>query len=293
MKIAIYGRPTNIELAICLKELIEKAYELEFELVVWEPLWDFLKSSVTGLTKIPETFISNAELPGQIDYLISLGGDGTILDTVTLVEDSEIPVLGVNVGRLGFLADTQVEQLSRALEALHSGHFVLEKRSLLKLESDNGLFGKHNYALNELTLHKRDTSNMMIVHAFLNGEFLNSYWADGLIMATPTGSTGYSLSCGGPIIVPQSESFLLAPIAPHNLNVRPILVPDNSVVSFEIEGRSPFYLASLDSRSISIDSKIQLAARKEDFKFNMVKLHGQNFLDTLRRKLMWGSDIRN
>ena len=185
------------------------------------------------------------------------------------------------------------EQIPDAIINIFKGNYSLDKRSLLRLESNSPLFGDVNYALNELTIHKKDSSSMIIINTFLNGEYLNSYWADGLIIATPTGSTGYSLSCGGPIIVPHSENFVLTPIAPHNLNVRPIIVSDKHVISLEVEGRSQYFLASLDSRSVTIDSHIQLAVRKEDFTMNLIRIGDENFLSTLRTKLKWGLDSRN
>ena len=173
------------------------------------------------------------------------------------------------------------------------GHYSLDTRALLRLETSNSIFESTNYALNEFTLHKKDSSSMITIHAYLNGEYLNSYWADGLIIATPTGSTGYSLSCGGPIIVPRSGNFVITPIAPHNLNVRPIIVSDESVISLEVEGRGRHFLANLDSRSVTIDSSVQLAVRKETFSINLLRLNNENFLSTLRGKLMWGLDSRN
>ena len=216
-----------------------------------------------------------------------------MLDTISLVRDSGIPIVGINTGRLGFLAGISKDAIGSCLDSLIQGRYDLDQRSLIRLETNRSLFGEVNYALNEITIHKKDSSSMIIIHTYLNGEYLNSYWADGLIIATPTGSTGYSLSCGGPIIVPQSENFVITPIAPHNLNVRPIVVSDKYVISLEVEGRSQYFLASLDSRSVTIDSSIQLAARKEDFMAKIVRLHDQNFLVTLRDKLMWGLDARN
>jgi NAD+ kinase len=202
-------------------------------------------------------------------------------------------VLGINTGRLGFLANVSGDKIKDAVDAIFGERYSIDKRSLIRLETNRALFGDTNYALNEITIHKKDSSSMIIIHTYLNGEYLNSYWADGLIIATPTGSTGYSLSCGGPIIAPQSENFVITPIAPHNLNVRPIVVSDKYVLSLQVAGRSQYFLASLDSRSVTIDSGIELAARKEEFGMNIVRLDGENFLSTLRNKLMWGLDVRN
>lgn len=228
----------------------------------------------------------------KADFLICVGGDGTILDTLSIVQDSEVPVLALNTGRLGFLADVQLDDLSLAIDDLERGNYGIEKRSLLYLESSHPVFD-YNFALNDFVIHKKETSSMIVVHAYLNGEFLNSYWSDGLIISTPTGSTGYSLSCGGPIIFPKSDSMVITPIAPHNLNVRPVVVSDDVVISFEIEVRASSYMASLDSRSQSISGEVNMAIRKADHSLNLVRLSNIHFLDTLRNKLHWGFDKRN
>ena len=226
------------------------------------------------------------------DVLICVGGDGTILDTLSIVRDTGVPILALNTGRLGFLADVQLENLQHALDDIEKGNYNIEQRSLLQLDSSHPLFD-YNFALNDFVIHKKETSSMIVVHAYLNGEFLNSYWSDGLIISTPTGSTGYSLSCGGPIIFPKSDSFVITPIAPHNLNVRPVVVSDDVVISFEIEGRASSYLASMDARSQSISGEVNMAIRKADHKLNLLRLSNIHFLDTLRSKLHWGFDRRN
>lgn len=228
----------------------------------------------------------------NLDFLISVGGDGTILSAVEITGDSQVPIIGVNTGRLGFLANVSTDGFIKAFNELKSGSYSIDKRTLLQLESNTDLF-RFNYGLNDFVLHKKETSSMITVHAFLNGEPLNSYWADGLIIATPTGSSGYSLSCGGPILFPKSSSLVVTPIAPHNLNVRPIIIPDDQVLSFEIEGRSSQFLASLDSRSVTIDQTVQIAIRKADFGINLVRFEGDTFLKTLRNKMLWGMDNRN
>ncbi len=226
------------------------------------------------------------------DVLICVGGDGTILDTLSIVRDTGVPILALNTGRLGFLADVQLENLQHALDDIEKGNYSIEQRSLLQLDSSHPLFD-YNFALNDFVIHKKETSSMIVVHTYLNGEFLNSYWSDGLIISTPTGSTGYSLSCGGPIIFPKSDSFVITPIAPHNLNVRPVVVSDDVVISFEIEGRASSYLASMDARSQSISGEVNMAIRKADHKLNLLRLSNIHFLDTLRSKLHWGFDRRN
>jgi NAD+ kinase len=292
MRVAIYARQVDSESLSYVKIMFDELFKHECTPVIYQPFYNQVKTLFPENASY-ELFSSGEEIRGSVEFLFSIGGDGTILDTLALVQNSGIPVLGINIGRLGFLSSISKEEISTAIEKIVKGHYALDKRSLLRLESNRSLFGDVNYALNELTIHKKDSSSMIIINTYLNGEYLNSYWADGLIISTPTGSTGYSLSCGGPIIVPHSENFVLTPIAPHNLNVRPIIVSDKHVISLEVEGRSQYFLASLDSRSVTIDSSIQLAVRKEDFCMNLVRIGNENFLSTLRTKLKWGLDTRN
>lgn len=292
MNIAIYGRPVNISQIALAESVIETLEKSACKLLIHEAYFQFLKRHISTI-KNYELFSSYKDLQQNIDFLFSIGGDGTLLDTVTLVKDSKIPIVGINAGRLGFLSSISKENLVNAVESLQKGHYSLDARTLLKLESNHPLFGDENVALNDFTLHKLESSSMITIHAYLNGEYLNSYWADGIIIATPTGSTGYSLSCGGPIIVPQSESFVITPIAPHNLNVRPIVVSDKNVISLEVEGRSQHYMATLDSRSAPIEPGFQLALKKEEYCINLIRLNNENFLNTLRSKLNWGLDKRN
>jgi NAD+ kinase len=292
MNIAIYGRPVNnnqLELAENMLTLIRNT---GCRISIHEPYLQFLDSHKLDITGC-DSFTSHNDLLADTDFLFSIGGDGTLLDTVFLVKDSNIPVVGINAGRLGFLSSISRENLENAINSLAKGHYSLDARTLLRLESNHPIFQEENIALNEFTLHKKDTSSMITIHTYLNGEYLNSYWADGIMISTPTGSTGYSLSCGGPIIVPQSETFVITPIAPHNLNVRPIVVSDKNVISLEVEGRSQHFMATLDSRSVTIDSGYQLAVRKENYTINLVRLSNENFLNTLRKKLNWGLDTRN
>jgi NAD+ kinase len=238
-------------------------------------------------------FYNSAQLTNDIDILISLGGDGTMLDAVTLVKQKNIPILGINFGRLGFLASISRNELSIAVDALVNRTFLIEKRTLIHLDSNEPLFGETPFGLNEFAIHKRDISPMVKIHTYLNGEFLNTYWADGLIVSTPTGSTGYNMSCNGPIVFPESSSFVITPVAPHNLNVRSIVVPDSNVISFEVEGRADQFICALDARREIVSKTIQLAVRKENFYVNLARLNENNFLSTLRTKLTWGLDKRN
>lgn len=229
----------------------------------------------------------------KFDYVITLGGDGTILNAVAEVRDSNTPILGINLGRLGFLASIEKTKIHETIKLLKEGRYTYSERTLLQVESNHPVFGDIPYALNDCTFLKRDTSSMIVIHTYINGAYLNSYWADGLIISTPTGSTGYSLSCGGPIIFPNSGNFVITPVAPHNLNVRPIVISDNSVISFEVEGRAENFLCTLDARFETITSDYQLAVRKCDFNIKLIQLHGRNFMHTIREKLTWGIDSRN
>ncbi len=292
MRIAIYSRGIENNQMQDIDLLLNALDEFGAEPIFYQDFFNQFYSAVT-IKGNYSTFNSSADMDQSIDCIISLGGDGTLLDTVTLVKDSGIPVLGINYGRLGFLANIGKEDLHSALEALVQRKYVLDKRTLLHLDADVDLFGNTPYALNEFSLHKKDTSPMIKIHTYLNGEFLNTYWADGIIVATPTGSTGYSLSCNGPVIFPDSASFVITPVAPHNLNIRPIVVPDNTVVSFEVEGRTDGFLVTLDSRRALVQKEIQLAIKKETFGINLIRLNENNFLQTLRNKLSWGLDKRN
>ena len=236
----------------------------------------------------PEDFLTH-----KVNYVVSLGGDGTLLDILGYVKNTQIPVMGINLGRLGFLSNIPKENATEALDCLVKGMYRIEKRSMLELKSDVEIFENLPFALNDFTIHKRDTGSMITIDTYLNGEYFNTYWADGIIVSTPTGSTAYSLSCGGPIIFPDSNNFVITPVAPHNLNIRPVVVSDSTVVSFRVEGRGNNYLVSLDSRYKIIDYSKEIAVQKAPFSLNLVKLNNQNFINTLREKLIWGLDNRN
>ena len=272
--------------------LLEELHEHKVQPVFFQDFFNQFYSAVKIKGKYT-TFNSAADLDDDIDCMISLGGDGTLLDTVTLVQNKGIPVLGINYGRLGFLANIGKEEIRSAIRALVQGTYVTEKRTLIHLDADIPIFNGMPYALNEFTLQKKDSSSMIKIHTYLNGEFLNTYWADGLIVATPTGSTGYSLSCNGPIVFPESGSLVITPVAPHNLNIRPIVIPDNNIISFEVEGRTDSFICTLDSRRVVVPKEAQLAVKKETFGINLIRLNENNFLQTLRSKLSWGLDKRN
>lgn len=291
MRIAILGKPFSDTITPFIQALFDELRRRDASLVVVEHFKQYLSNTI-DLPPALETFSRGDKLAG-VDMVLSIGGDGTLLDTVTYIGAQQIPILGINTGRLGFLATVPYDSINIALDAIYKGHYSLDDRALIRVDSDQDIFDGINFGLNEFSVLKRDTSSMIVVHTYIDGEYLNSYWADGLVVATPTGSTGYSLSCGGPLVLPQTNNFVISPVCPHNLNVRPMIVSDRSVISFEIEGRSSSFLASLDSRAVPVDLTVQLAVRRENFVARLVKLHHVNFLSTLRSKLNWGIDKRN
>jgi NAD+ kinase len=291
MTIAVYARNTKDNFSIYLEQLIALAEIEKFKIVVFKPYLEYLnKDSDKPFTL--NTFSNSEELIAKADFVISLGGDGTMLETLEYVRRSGIPVLGVNTGRLGFLATVYKEDFAKAIQLLTKEKFTLDKRELIELDKTT-CFNEVNYALNEFTIHKKESSAMINIDTYVDGIFLNSYFADGLIVSTPTGSTAYSLSCGGPIMVPDSDNFIITPIAPHNLNVRPIVISNNKTLSFKVSGRSDSFNVSLDSRSQTIKNLSELIIKKADFRFNMINLEGQHFFETLRNKLLWGIDKRH
>ena len=291
MKVALHGLALKPENFLKVKSLFSALAKFKFEIFVTKQfekqLQPFPAFNSQYLT------LENKNEMSRMDFIISIGGDGTLLDAICQIGSLEIPILGLNTGRLGFLATVTADSIESSIQHLAERNFQIESRSLIRLESSKALFGRHNFALNEFTIHKRDTSSMITVHTYIDGEYLNSYWADGLIVATPTGSTGYSLSCGGPLISPEAKNLVITPVSPHNLNVRPIIVSDEREISFTIEGRSEKFLISLDSRSTSISSEVKITVKKEAFSAKLIKLPNYHFFDTLRQKLNWGFDMRN
>lgn len=292
MKVAIYGR----SLVDLYKEDIIKLFKIladkSVDVSIYHKFKKDLRPFIEHIDKYP-SFSNRSELQKNIDFFISIGGDGTILDTVTLVKDSKIPILGINTGRLGFLSNTQTDEVAYAVDCLLNNHFKAERRTLLEVNTTSNVFNDENIALNELSIVKRDTSSMITINTYMDGAYLNSYWGDGLIISTATGSTAYSLSCGGPIIMPGTGNIVITPIAPHNLNVRPIIISDSSVLTITIESRADQCLIALDSRSkiMSVADKIQL--KKADYELLIVQLPNQSFISSLRNKLNWGLDRRN
>jgi NAD+ kinase len=292
LKVAIYSRVLDSTQQKDIQLFFDELDKEQIIPVVYEPYLKTINPHIS-LPSTTLTFSGTDDLNEEIDFFISLGGDGTLLDTVTLVRSKRIPVVGINFGRLGFLAGIGRDEMTTAIKALARRSYIIDRRTLIHLDSNIPLFNEVPYGLNEFAIHKRDTAPMVKIHTYLNGELLNTYWADGLILATPTGSTGYSLSLGGPVVFPESSSFVLTPIAPHNLNVRPIIIPDSTIVSFEVESRSDDIICALDSRREIVNKNVLLAVRRENFMMNLVRLNENNFLQTLRNKLSWGLDRRN
>lgn len=290
MRIAIHGRKINKESYPYVSSIFEALKQRNVEITVSKAFVTQCKSS--GINFGNYSIYSRKDLESA-QYIFSLGGDGTLLETVTHVGSLEIPILGINLGRLGFLATISKTNIPEALDLFFDKKFTFDERILIHLESEKEIFGDQDFALNEVAVIKRDTSSMIIVNCSINGEYVNTYWADGLMVSTPTGSTGYSLSCGGPLVLPQSDNFIITPISPHNLNVRPLIVSGSSIITLEINGDGRKFLTSLDSRSYTLNNKVKLTLRRESFKTKLIKLEGYHFFDTLRNKLNWGHDIRN
>lgn len=292
MKVAVYGIEFQSSVIPYVEQLFKLLKERRVELWVYKRFDTFLSSSVTpGAWHV---FDNKDELPKDIDFMLSLGGDGTMLSAVSIIRNSEIPITGINLGRLGFLASINKNDIATALDRLLEGDYGIEKRTLLSVKAEGkNLFNGDSFALNDITVLKRRSSAMITTSVYLNGELLNAYWADGIIIATPTGSTAYSLSCGGPIILPDSNNFVITPISPHNLNVRPLVISDRDVLTLEIESRSNEFLLSCDSKTTDLHTDTKLTVAKADFLVNLIRLKDENFLSTLRQKLLWGIDSRN
>lgn len=290
MIIAIYSRGLTAEQRPALDQLIGCLRMHPIKIWVFHALVE----QYPGLKQEDiSVFGGYRDLPVETKVLISLGGDGTILDAVTIVRNKNIPILGINLGRLGFLASINSNEIAKAVDAIFHDAFAVDKRSLLHIEGTREIFGDIPFGLNDFAILKQDIAPMINIHTYLNGELLNTYWSDGLIVATPTGSTAYNLSCNGPLVFPHTSSFVITPIAPHQLNVRPIIIPDSSIISFEVESRSNTFICSLDARREIVRKEVQIAVRREDFQVGIIRLEDSTFLSTLRSKLDWGVDKRN
>jgi NAD+ kinase len=291
MRIALFGTTFNEAKAVYVQHLINKLEQENVDLII-ESQFSELLSDIKFKNEY-STFDTPQELKENADIILSIGGDGTLLATITLVRDSGIPILGINTGTLGFISSVSTDQIEYAINHLLKGDYTIKNRTLLQLNSENNLFGDTNFALNEVTVLKKDTSSMIRVHAYLDDEFINTYWADGLIISSPTGSTGYSLSCGGPIVLPGTNNFIITPIAPHNLNVRPIIVSDKSKITLKVSEKDELALVALDSRSRAIGPGLELTIKKAQYKVKLIQFEKQSFISTIREKLMWGKDKRN
>ncbi len=293
MKFVIHGRTFKPESTGNIQEIFDVLNQNNIEFQISDSFEEILIASDINL-HLHKTFFNNTEI-FDADIALSLGGDGSFLETLGLVANKEIPILGINFGRLGFLTDIEPQNIKETISKILSKKYTVDERIMVHLETEKPIFESGmNFALNEIAISKTDTSSMIVIHAYIDGEFLNSYWADGLMVATPTGSTGYNLSCGGPLVMPHSENFIITPICPHNLYVRPIIVSSQSEIKLKVESRSSNFLASMDSRAKIIgDDMGEITISLEKFKAKLVKIDGVDFLSTLREKLSWGKDLRN
>lgn len=294
MKIAIYGHYFSQDAEKYIEELLNALKLKNSEVHIEERFLKLIQSSL-DISVDYKTYNNHSDLDSSFDCMFTLGGDGTVLRSIMYLRDSNIPVIGVNIGRLGFLATVNKEEISEAIESLYNKNYTIKERSLLtvKTEPEINEIDEFNYALNEITISRKNTTSMITIETYIDDEYLTSYWADGLITATPTGSTGYSLSCGGPVISPQAKNFILTPIAPHNLNARPLVITDDTKLKMKVHGRENAFFISLDSRIATIDSKTEVFIEKAPFTIKMIELNNQTFIQTLRKKLLWGEDTRN
>ena len=293
MKIALYGQIVNPEFFEDLSGLLRLFKQKNISVSIYRPFLDYLEQECGIYPEIADCFEDCDDLPSDISYLFSLGGDGTLLKSFMVAKNSDIPLVGINSGRLGFLSDISIDEIEHAVNEIVAGNIFIDERTVLELETIKDFKPFYQYALNEITVTKLDSSSMIKIHTYIDEEYMNTYWADGLIIATPTGSTAYSLSVGGPIVSPDSENFVISPIAPHNLTVRPLVVPDRKSITLQVEGRGLHFLTSVDSKSDACFFTEKLKIRKAPFKVKTVRLKNHSFFTTLRNKLMWGLDKRN
>ena len=294
MKIAVFGRFYNETTTISVERLFSYLLEKNIDAYIETEFFNIIKKESPNIDDY-RSFKTFDTLDKSFDLLVSIGGDGTILRAIIFVKDIGIPIIGINTGRLGFLATIQVNQIEKAIQNIIDGKYKISERSLLSVETtpENDSITELNFALNEIAVSRKNTTSMITVETHLNDEYLTSYWSDGLIISTPTGSTGYSLSCGGPVITPDTNSFILTPIAPHNLSARPLIIPDSTEIKLRVSGREENHLVSLDSRIATLDNGTLITIKKANFKIKMIDLLNESFLDTLRKKLLWGEDKRN
>ncbi|MEP5341010.1 MAG: NAD kinase [Algibacter sp.] len=294
MKVAIFGRYYNDTTSASVETLFNYLSKQGIDAYIETQFHKLIEKESHGIKNF-EAYKTFSELDKSFDFLVSIGGDGTILRSTIFVKDLGIPIIGINTGRLGFLATIQVDAIEQAIQNILDGHYKISERSLLSVETspENDDIVSMNFALNEITVSRKNTTAMITVDTYLDDEFLNSYWSDGLIVSTPTGSTGYSLSCGGPVITPGANNFVLTPIAPHNLSARPLIIPDSTEIQLKVNGREESHLISLDSRIATLENGTLIKIKKADFKIKMIDLLDESFFSTLRKKLLWGEDKRN
>ena len=292
MKIALFGKVFGSDYNELMRELLHVLKDSNVELMVYEPFLKYINHCFDGSYEYT-LFNTSDDIRGNVDVMFSFGGDGTILDSVPLIRDSGIPVLGFNTGNLGFLSSVSPQETADAVRKIIKGEYEIEKRSLIQIKDADNIFNGINYALNEVSICRKNNGSLIVVNVYIDDMLLNTYWADGVILATPTGSTAYSMSVGGPIMTPNSDSFLITPIAAHNLSVRPVVIPDKSKVKIKVEGRCDSFALGLDSRIMLVDKSLEIEIEKTDFCFNMIKMPNKNFFETIRKKLSWGNDLRN
>lgn len=294
MKVLLYATRLTPQNEPYFFEVMDTLKKVKAEIGIYKNIKDHFADRDEAWIKELEVIYDYSQLKeNPYEFLLSLGGDGTILHSTLLVRDIDIPILGINLGTLGYLSSVEKNKIGEAIEDLSKGSFSIDERTMLQLHSTPPLFEEENFALNDFSIHKRDNSSMITVHTYMNGEFLNTYWADGLIVSTQTGSTGYSLSCGGPIVAVGCKNFIITPVAPHNLNVRPVVLSEDVSLTFKVEGRGDKFLCTLDSRHSLITSEHELTVKKADFKIKLIDLEKMSYFKTLRNKLMWGEDLRN
>ena len=292
MKVVLYGKAFGKDYDCLMRDMLHLLQESGVEIIVYESFLSDIKHCFNDDINY-SVLKKTDDIKGKADVLFSFGGDGTILDSVPIIRDSGIPVCGINTGNLGFLSSVSPKETIEAVKNIIEGNYDIEQRSLIKINDKNNIFNGINYALNEISVCRKDNGSLIVVNVFIDDMLLNTYWADGIILATPTGSTAYSMSVGGPIMTPNADSFLITPIAAHNLSVRPVVIPNKSKVKIKVEGRCDSFALGLDSRIMLVDKSLEIEVEKTDFCFNMIKMPNKNFFETIRKKLMWGNDLRN
>ena len=292
MNIALFGKNLAPENGEYMRQLFAELSDKQVGIVVYQPFADIVAAFIPEGVRY-DVFHAYDDLHGRADMMFSIGGDGTVLDTVPFVRDSGMPVVGINMGRLGFLSSISKTEIAMAVGSVLSGDYQVEQRTILELVEPHNVFGDVRYALNELNVIRNPEHSLLAIKVFVDDVYLNTYWGDGILLATPTGSTAYSLSAGGPIIAPNAKNFVITPIATHNLTVRPVVIPDDSTIRIQVEGREKKFVFSMDSRSCTLDTSVQLEVRKAHFCLNLVRMRGEDFFGTIRNKLMWGKDNRN